>query len=105
MLLMLAQLMVGPPILTRLYERKNWILAIQGIYLLSTLIQLRTSFPPPPARPDTTPDDGTVNLFSTLPEYQMFGSLFDGSFLIAAFLTLVVFWFDERINGLGSSDS
>ncbi|OBZ74302.1 Golgi pH regulator [Grifola frondosa] len=60
MLLMLAQLM--------------------GIYLLSTLIQLRTSFPPPPSRPDTNPDAGIVNLFSTLPEYQLFGSLFDGSF-------------------------
>ena len=62
------------------------------------------SFPPPPNRPDTTPDDGTVNLFSTLPEYQMFGSLFDGSFLLAAFVTLAVFWFDERINGIGGGD-
>ncbi|CAL1698439.1 unnamed protein product [Somion occarium] len=81
MLLMLAQLM--------------------GIYLLSTLIQLRTSFPPPPSRPDTEPDNGTINLFSTLPEYQVFGSLFDGSFLLAAAASAVILWFDERINGSG----
>ncbi|GBE86872.1 hypothetical protein SCP_1001140 [Sparassis crispa] len=82
MLLMLAQLM--------------------GIYLLSTLIQLRTSFPPPPARPDTEVDQGTVNLFSTLPEYQLFGSLFDGSFLLAAGVSGVGRWFGDRINGVGA---
>ncbi|TCD62664.1 hypothetical protein EIP91_006586 [Steccherinum ochraceum] len=74
---------------------------LMGIYLLSTLIQLRTSFPPPPVRPDIEVDDGSLNLFSTLPEYQVFGSLFDGSFLVAAALTAVVLWFDERINGVG----
>ncbi|CDO77486.1 hypothetical protein BN946_scf184902.g20, partial [Trametes cinnabarina] len=60
---------------------------VMGIYLLSTLIQLRTSFPPPPVRPDMDADEGTVNLFSTLPEYQFFGPLFDGAFLLAAAVT------------------
>ncbi|KAI0791074.1 Abscisic acid G-protein coupled receptor-domain-containing protein [Abortiporus biennis] len=78
---------------------------LMGIYLLATLIQLRNSFPPPPIRPDITPDNGTVNLFSTLPEFQVFGSLFDGAFLLAAGVSLVVFWFDERINGLGDGVS
>lgn len=50
-------------------------------------------------RLDTEPDDGSINLFSTLPEYQVFGSLFDGSFLVAAALSAVVLWFDARING------
>ncbi|KAH9929419.1 Abscisic acid G-protein coupled receptor-domain-containing protein [Fomitopsis serialis] len=70
---------------------------LMGIYLLSTLVQLRTSFPPPPLRPDVTPDVGLVNLFSTLPEYQLFGSLFDGSFLVAAAGGAVVRWFGDRI--------
>ncbi|KAJ8469136.1 hypothetical protein ONZ51_g9199 [Trametes cubensis] len=60
---------------------------VMGIYLMATLIQLRTSFPPPPARPDVDADEGIVNLFSTLPEYQFFGPLFDGSFLLAAAAT------------------
>ena len=71
----------------------------QGIYLLSTLIQLRTSFPPlPPARPDTEPDEGLLNLFATLPEFQFFGSLFDGSFLLAAGASAAVRWFGDRVN-------
>ncbi|RPD73723.1 hypothetical protein L226DRAFT_96127 [Lentinus tigrinus ALCF2SS1-7] len=68
----------------------------QGIYLLSTLIQLRTSFPPPPPHPATEPDVGIVNLFSTLPGYRFFGSLFDGVFLLAAGVSAVVRWFGER---------
>ncbi|KAH9924238.1 Abscisic acid G-protein coupled receptor-domain-containing protein [Amylocystis lapponica] len=81
MLLMLAQLM--------------------GIYLLSTLVQLRTSFPPPPLRPDTDPEVGTVNLFATLPEYQLFGALFDGSFLLAAGMSAAGRWFGDRISNTG----
>ncbi|KAH8092180.1 Abscisic acid G-protein coupled receptor-domain-containing protein [Cristinia sonorae] len=78
---------------------------VMGIYLLSTLIQLRTSFPPPSLRPDMESDEGTINLFSTLPEFQVFGSLFDGSYLVAAGVTAVVLWFDERINGVGVDDT
>ncbi|KAI1787372.1 Abscisic acid G-protein coupled receptor-domain-containing protein [Ganoderma leucocontextum] len=71
---------------------------VMGIYLLSTLIQLRTSFPPPP--PGTEPEDGaaTINLFATLPEYQFFGALFDGAFLLAAGASAVVRWFGDRMN-------
>ncbi|KAH9886708.1 Abscisic acid G-protein coupled receptor-domain-containing protein [Cubamyces lactineus] len=72
---------------------------VMGIYLMATLIQLRTSFPPPPARPDVETDEGTVNLFSTLPEYQFFGPLFDGSFLLAAAATGVVRWLGDRVLG------
>ncbi|KAI0087512.1 Abscisic acid G-protein coupled receptor-domain-containing protein [Irpex rosettiformis] len=79
---------------------------LMGIYLLSTLVQLRTSFPPPlQTHPDTMPDIGVVNLFSTLPEYQVFGTVFDSSFLIAATLTAFVRWFSERIGGVGVVDS
>jgi len=63
---------------------------LMGIYLLSTLIQLRTSFPS---------NNGEDNLFSTLPEYVVFGGTFDGSFLLAVLVTGVVKWFDERVNG------
>ncbi|KAI0944771.1 hypothetical protein AcW1_002401 [Taiwanofungus camphoratus] len=78
---------------------------LMGIYLLSTLVQLRTSFPPPPTRPDMDVDVGIVNLFSTLPEYQLFGSLFDGSFLLAAGLSVAVRWFGDKINGIGETTS
>jgi len=75
---------------------------LMGIYLLSTLIQLRTSFPPPQARPGTdVGSSGETNLFSTLPEYQVFGSLFDGSFLIAAGSTTALRWLNERVNEPG----
>lgn len=77
----------------------------QGIYLLSTLVQLRTSFPPPPTRPDTQPDIGLINLFSTLPEYQVFGVVFDSTFLLAATTTMVTLWFYHRINGVGVVDT
>ena len=79
----------------------------QGIYLLSTLIQLRTSFPPPPAHSSSAPgpdtgvkpdlDTSVVNLFSTLPEYQFFGALFDGAFLLAAGASAAVRWFGDRV--------
>jgi len=65
---------------------------LMGIYLLSTLIQLRTSFP-------SSSDEG--NLFNTLPEYVVFGGMFDGTFLVTVFGTGAVKWFDEKINGGG----
>ncbi|OCH88954.1 hypothetical protein OBBRIDRAFT_813398 [Obba rivulosa] len=71
---------------------------LMGVYLLTTLIQLRTSFPSPPSRPDTEVKD--VNLFSTLPEYELFGFLFDGSFLLTAGASAAMRWFGDRIGGL-----
>ncbi|EGN94633.1 hypothetical protein SERLA73DRAFT_125570 [Serpula lacrymans var. lacrymans S7.3] len=63
---------------------------LMGIYLLSTLVQLRTAFPPfttpPPSSDDgqfPTADDST-NVFTTLPAYSLFGVLFDWSFLLGA---------------------
>ena len=113
MLLMLAQVMVRPapflhpsitpyplPILTIPHAHyAHPPHPTQGIYLLSTLIQLRTSFPPPPERPDTEPDPSAINLFSTLPEYQFFGALFDGAFLLAAGVSAAVRWFGDRVTG------
>jgi len=71
---------------------------LMGIYLLSTIVQLRTSFPPPPMRSDL--DTAEVNVFSTIPEYQLFGSLFDISFLLAAGLSAFGRWAGERVNGI-----
>ncbi|KAH9931624.1 Abscisic acid G-protein coupled receptor-domain-containing protein [Epithele typhae] len=68
---------------------------VMGIYLLSTLIQLRTSFPPPPARPDTSATSET--LFATLPEYQFFGTLFDGTFLLSAGVAAAARWFGDKV--------
>ncbi|KAF8588091.1 hypothetical protein K439DRAFT_1630121 [Ramaria rubella] len=66
---------------------------LMGTYLLSTLIQLRTSFPSP-----STDGEGS-NLFATLPEYHVFGPLWDGAFLISVAVTGAVRWLDEKVNG------
>lgn len=88
MLLLLAQIMVRP-VYIYVQERvsDNF---MKGIYLLSTLIQLRTSFPS---------SDTEENLFKTLPEYVVFGGTFDGSFLVAVMVTGFVRWLDDKVNG------
>jgi len=58
---------------------------ILGTYLLSTLIQLRTSFP-------LSPDATNRSLFATLPDFNVFGPLFDASFLISAFVSILGIW-------------
>lgn len=70
----------------------------QGVYLLSTIVQLRSSFPPPPTRPDL--DSLEVNLFSTIPEYELFGSLFDVSFLVVAGISAFGRWAGDRVSGV-----
>ncbi|CCM00850.1 uncharacterized protein FIBRA_02893 [Fibroporia radiculosa] len=72
---------------------------LMGIYLLSTLVQLRTSFPPP-ARPDAEADE--ANLFATLPQYQLFGALFDGTLLIVAVGSIAARWFGDRLREAGT---
>ncbi|KAJ7726831.1 G protein-coupled receptor 89 [Mycena maculata] len=86
MLLLLAQLMV--------------------IYLLSTIVQLRASFPPPPPSPfspssysSSTGADEPVNLFTTIPAFTLFGFIFDAAFLLAASASLIVRWAADRVNG------
>ena len=66
----------------------------QGVYLLSTLIQLRATFPS-----DLGSADNASNLFASLPEYQVFGSTFDASFLVAAIGSLVVRWIYNKVDG------
>ncbi|KAL0952682.1 hypothetical protein HGRIS_006924 [Hohenbuehelia grisea] len=71
---------------------------LMGIYLLSTIVQLRTTFPPPNA--GAGPHHAEVtNLFETIPEYEVFGSLFDWSFLLAAGGSAFVLWGAEKMNG------
>jgi hypothetical protein len=83
---------------------------MQVIYLLSTIVQLRASFPPAPAPSAPSPGDGgmegggggadeAVNLFSTIPAFTVFGPLFDWTFLLAASASLVVRWAAHRMNG------
>ncbi|KAF5310484.1 hypothetical protein D9611_012321 [Ephemerocybe angulata] len=66
---------------------------VMATYLLSTIIQMRSSFPPPPSASDI------VNLFSTVPEYEVFGSLFDWTFLLTATASAVVRWGAKKVNG------
>jgi hypothetical protein len=76
---------------------------MQGIYLLSTIVQLRTSFPPPSPNVSDSKVEAeapTTNLFSTVPAFEVFGSLFDWSFLLAAGGTAFVRWSRERVNGV-----
>ncbi|KAG6838376.1 hypothetical protein C0991_012192, partial [Blastosporella zonata] len=63
-----------------------------GIYLLSTIVQLRNSFPPPP--------DAEINLFSTIPQFELFGAVFDWSVLVSAGVSAFVRWGNEKVNGL-----
>ena len=92
------------PAVTHVHLTRLRLRTLQGIYLLSTLIQLRTSFPPPPPGTEPDPTDGgataatTTNLFTTLPEYQFFGALFDGAFLIAAGASATVRWIGDRMS-------
>ncbi|KAJ3829297.1 G protein-coupled receptor 89 [Lentinula raphanica] len=101
--------------MTRLKLRRNlgasvmlMLLAqLMGIYLLSTIVQLRTSFPPPEefSPSGSTPASDvsnivtaeTTNLFVTIPPFEVFGSLFDGAFLFAATLSIVVRWMGNKI--------
>ncbi|KAH9034234.1 Abscisic acid G-protein coupled receptor-domain-containing protein [Lactarius pseudohatsudake] len=66
---------------------------LMGIYLLSTLVQLRTSFPP-------AADGAGAGLFAALPAYETFGSVFDWSFLVSASLGVVVEWMRGRAQEL-----
>ncbi|KAJ7704069.1 hypothetical protein B0H17DRAFT_1040548 [Mycena rosella] len=91
----------------------------QVIYLLSTIVQLRASFLPPPYHPSRyhpcpthrethrahraaqqeekgEPQRGE-NLFATIPEFTVFGALFDWVFVLAAGGSLVVRWAAERV--------
>ncbi|KAJ7447337.1 G protein-coupled receptor 89 [Mycena galericulata] len=84
MLLLLAQLMV--------------------IYLLSTIVQLRASFPPPPSLPiaggeGDAAEPAPQNLFSTIPDFQPLNPLFDYAFLVSASCSLVVRWAADRMTG------
>jgi len=68
---------------------------LMGIYLLSTLVQLRTSFPPERAM-----DGAEAGLFATLPAYETFGSVFDWSFLASTALAAAVEWMRGRAEEL-----
>jgi len=57
---------------------------------------MRASFPPPPS---TSPEAERTNLFSTIPAYEVFGSLFDGSFLLAVAVSIFIRWGVERVAG------
>ena len=87
MLLLLAQIMVRL-VCAPITEVAPHSFA-KGIYLLSTLIQLRTSFPS---------SDAEGDLFKTLPEYVAFGGSFDGSFLAAVVVTGFARWLDDKVN-------
>lgn len=75
---------------------------LMGIYLLSTLVQLRTTFPPAVStviEDAQDPSDDSMNLFATLPEYSLFGGLFDWSFLIGAVGCALARWARRSFEG------
>ncbi|CAE6446998.1 unnamed protein product [Rhizoctonia solani] len=69
---------------------------LMGTYLLSTLIQLRTSFPPQAGGNGAS----TLSLFSTLPTFEVFGWIFDATFLISACITMVWRWLEGRLQAM-----
>ncbi|KAF8342709.1 Abscisic acid G-protein coupled receptor-domain-containing protein [Cantharellus anzutake] len=66
---------------------------ILGTYLLSTLIQLSTSFPP-------SSDAAAKSLFATLPDFEVFGPLFDASFLVSVCVSALVRTWTAGVKGL-----
>lgn len=77
-----------------------YLIDLQGIYLLSTIVQLRTSFPPPPIPPESVDEEDNIkNLFSTIPQFEVFGSLFNWSLLIAAGASGFARWAADKVNG------
>ncbi|EIN05158.1 hypothetical protein PUNSTDRAFT_146054 [Punctularia strigosozonata HHB-11173 SS5] len=72
---------------------------VMGIYLLATIVQMRTSFPPPATQPQASAPARDFNVFSTIPEFQVFGALFDWSFVLSALGSGVARWLDEKVNG------
>jgi len=66
---------------------------LMGIYLLSTLIQLHTSFPP-------AADGADAGLFAMLPAYETFGLVFDWSFLASAAFAAAIEWVRGRAEEL-----
>lgn len=96
---------------------------VLSVYLLATLIQLRTSLPTsfsdsntnpiqfvesttnPTSNPSNQSPSKTFNqtsppLLSTLPPFQtVFGSIFDSAFLLAAVLTWVIRFFNRKFEG------
>lgn len=68
---------------------------VMGLYLLSTLIQLRNSFPP--ASENEGGSEGSVAvLFSSLPSYEVFNSLFDWAFVLSATSTAGGRWIGKK---------
>ncbi|KAF8550656.1 hypothetical protein OG21DRAFT_1598765 [Imleria badia] len=72
---------------------------LMGIYLLTTLVQLRTMFPPSHSSSLDGKNNDEVNLFSSLPQYSLFGSLFDWSFLFGATGCAVARWAGGLFSG------
>src|ERR1700677_1080498 len=83
MLLVLAQILVFTSLCLKFLEFTHR--SLQGTYLLSTLIQLRTSFP-------LSPDATNRSLCAPLPDFNVFGPLINASFLISAFVSILGIW-------------
>ncbi|KAG8904997.1 hypothetical protein FRC01_008515 [Tulasnella sp. 417] len=67
---------------------------LMGVYLLSTLIQLRNSFPPDI---DSSIDKSDMSLFASLPSYEVFNSWFDWAFVASAGCTAGWNWLRRKI--------
>ncbi|KAK7055596.1 G protein-coupled receptor 89 [Favolaschia claudopus] len=76
--------------------------------LLLAQLMLRSSFPPPSPSSSSSQAGGgedtstaTDNLFSTIPDFQAFNSLFDWAFVLAATGALSVRWAASKVDGAG----
>lgn len=66
-------------------------------YVLSTLVQLRSSFVMPSVAGSDDAHMGT-GLLESLPLCDVFGVLFDRMFIIGALGGALLRWMDERVN-------
>lgn len=56
-------------------------------------------FPPTYTASGDRGNEGDINLFSSLPQYSLFGGLFDWSFLIGAIGCALTRWVGRLFNG------
>ncbi|KAG8852949.1 hypothetical protein FRB96_008468 [Tulasnella sp. 330] len=93
MLLVLAQVMVSDMQGPRHRITKLINVVAKGLYLLSTLIQLRNSFTGTLIDGEENQNgEGVAVLFASLPSYEVFNALFDWTFLSSAGLTALGRW-------------
>ncbi|GAW02754.1 G protein-coupled receptor 89 [Lentinula edodes] len=82
--------------MTKLKLRRNLGASVM-LVLLAQLMAVSSSSIPELAFESDIATEQSTNLFTTIPPFEVFGSLFDGAFLLAATLSILVRWMGNKI--------